>query len=529
MMKRFLAYAAWAMALGLSSAWLAGCGGSASQTVTQVATIESFGASPATITAGGSSSLTGIFSYGTGVITPGNLSVTSGTAVSVSPAATTTYTLTVTGSSGAPVTQTVTVTVIPAPSITSFTANPATITAGQSSNLTGVFTNGTGIITPGNLGATSGTAVSVSPTVTTTYTLTVTNSVGTAVTQTVTVTVVSAPAITSFAANPTTIMAGTSSSLTAVFTGGAGMITPGSIAVTSGTPVSVSPTATTVYTLTVTNSNMTSVTSTVTVTVNAAAPSITSFTANPSSIAIGGSSSLTAVFTGGTGEITPGNLPVTSGTPVSVSPTATTIYTLTVTPTTGTAVTQTVTVTVTGSVITSFAASPEGITSGNSSSLTAVFAGGTGEITPGNIPVTSGTAVSVSPTATTTYTLTVTPTTGTAVTQTVTVGVGSAIIAVNQSSLGPAVTDQLIGMNMAVWNDTTFADAVPAFEAAGVKAVRWPGGSTSDDYHWEGTNNDPSTPSMCPTGSYAFPNATFANFVNDLAIPAGLDIALTAD
>jgi hypothetical protein len=34
---------------------------------------------------------------------------------------------------------------------------------------------------------------------------------------------------------------------------------------------------------------------------------------------------------------------------------------------------------------------------------------------------------------------------------------------------------------------------------------------------------------MCPTGSYAFPTSTFANFVNDLAVPAGLDIALTAD
>jgi hypothetical protein len=503
---------------------LAGCGGSASQQITQVATIESFGASPATITAGGSSSLTGIFSNGTGVITPGNLAVTSGTAVSVSPAATATYTLTVTGTSGAAATQTLVVTVIPAPAITSFTANPATITAGQSANLTGVFANGTGIITPGNLGAASGTAVSVSPTATTTYTLTVTNSVGTAVTLTATVTVVPAPTITSFTANPPTIAAGGSSSLTAVFTGGSGVITPGNLPAVSGTPVSVSPAATTVYTLTVTNSNMTSVTQTVTVTVSAAPPSIISFTANPATIASGQSSSLTADFTGGTGEIIPGNIPVTSGTPVSVSPTATTIYTLTVTPASGAAVTQTVTVTVTGPVITSFVASPAAITSGKSSSLTAVFTGGTGEIAPGNIPVTSGTPVSVTPTQTTTYILTVTPATGTAVTQMVTVGVGNAVIAVDQSSLGPAVTDQLLGMNLAAWYDVTNSTNGPAiknaFQAAGIKAIRWPGGSWSDAYNWE-TNKE--------CGNYANGDDDFTDVVNKLVIPASLDLALTAD
>ncbi|MGA2654307.1 MAG: hypothetical protein ABSF28_27620, partial [Terracidiphilus sp.] len=91
-----------------------------------------------------------------------------------------------------------------------------------------------------------------------------------------------------------------------------------------------------------------------------------------------------------------------------------------------------------------------------------------------------------------------------------------------------AVTDQLRGLNMAVWNDTTLADAVTPFETTGIKAVRWPGGSTSDVYHWEGTNSNPSSPTLCDNG-YASPNATFANFVNDLAIPADLDIALTAN
>ncbi len=392
-------------------------------TVVPAPTITSFGASPATITVGGSSSLTAVFANGTGVITPGNLPATSGVAVTVSPTTTTTYTLTVTPSMGTAITQTATVTVVPLPTITSFGASPATITAGASSSLTAVFANGAGVITPGNLAVTSGTAVSVSPTTTTTYTVTVTPPTGTAITQTTTVTVVPAPTITSFSANPTTIEAGTSSNLTAVFSGGTGVITPGNLSVTSGTPVSVSPTTTTTYTLTVTPSTGTAITQTATVTVTPA-PSITSFTANSTTIEAGMSSNLTAVFTGGTGVITPGNLSVTSGTPVSVSPTTTTTYTLTVTPSTGTAITQTATVTVSPAPsITNFIASPSTIVAGTSLSLTSVFAGGTGVITPGNFNVTSGAAVTVTPSATTTYTITVTPALGAAITQSLTVRV----------------------------------------------------------------------------------------------------------
>ena len=330
--------------------------------------------------------------------------------------------------------------------------------------------------------------------------------------------------ITSFTASPPTIAGGASSSLTAVFANGTGVITPGNLSVTSGAAVSVSPAATTTYTLTVTPSSGAAATQTVTVTV-VPTPTITSFTANPATIASGTSSSLTAIFANGAGVITPGNLSVTSGTAVSVSPAATTTYTLTVTPAAGAAITQTVTVTVAPApTITSFTANPATIASGTSSSLTAIFANGAGVITPGNLSVTSGTAVSVSPAATTTYTLTVTPSLGSAVTKTVTVTVASGSstsITVDQSSTGPAVTDQLLGMNMAVWYDPTTAAILPAFQTAGIQAVRWPGGSDSDLYHW-------ATNTLCD-GGYADANSTFANFVNDLVIPGGLDAALTAN
>ena len=513
-------------------------------TVIPAPTITSFVASPSTITVGGSSSLTAVFANGTGVITPGNIAVTSGTAVSVSPAATTTYTLTVTPpATGTAITQMATVTVNPAAMITSFTPSPATITTGTSSSLTAVFANGTGMITPGNVPVTSGTPVSVSPTTTTTYTLTVTPPAGgTAPTQTATVTAVPAPTITSFAASPTTVGSGGSSNLTGVFANGTGVITPGNITVTSGTPVSVSPTATTTYTLTVTNAAGTAITQMATVTYSATAPAITTFNATPGTIGAGQSSSLLADFVNGTGVITPGNIAVTSGTAVNVSPAATTTYTLTVTPVTGTPVTGMVTVTVDPApTITSFGASPATITSGTSSGLTAVFANGTGVITPGNITVTSGTPVSVSPTTTTIYTLTVTPPLGTAITQTTTVFISSSVT-VNESSSGPAVTDQILGMNMAAWYDQVGnATAVNgAFAQAGIKAIRWPGGSWSDEYHWQTPNSssDPSLPFMChnnsstgvPDGTTTWGGySTFAEFVTSIVQGGSYDLALTAD
>jgi hypothetical protein len=369
----------------------------------------------------------------------------------------------------------------------------------------------------------------------TTYTLTVTPAAGTPVTATVTVNVDPAPAIASFVANPTTIEAGSSTSLTAVFSGGSGVINPGNITVVSGIPAQITPTTTTTtttttYTLTVTPPIGAAITQSVTVTVDPI-PTITSFVASPTNIATGSSSNLTAVFTGGTGVITPGNLSVTSGVAVSVSPTATTTYILTVTPPVGAiTVTQTAIVTVgPAPVITSFGATPTSITAGQSANLTGVFSNGTGVITPGNLTASSGTPVTVSPTTTTTYTLTVTSNTGTPVTATATAtvtvtAVPASTVTVNLSSAGPAVTDQLIGMNMASWYDVTSTTDEPAiqqgFATAGIKAMRWPGGSWADIYNWE-------TNTAC--GTYANSNDDFTDVVNKLVIPTGVDLALTAD
>lgn len=224
------------------------------------------------------------------------------------------------------------------PAITSFTANPTSVNLGITSTLTWATSGATSIsISPG--GFTSGQAsgsTSVSPSATTSYTLTATNSAGsTTSTATVTVKAATKPTISSFTGSPTTINSGSSSTLSWSTSGATSIsISPGGFTSSSASgSTSVSPTSTTTYTLTATNSAG-STTSTATVTVNAAAkPTISSFTANPTTISSGSNSTLNWSTSGATNiTISPGSFSTTlpSGS-TTVSPTSTTTYTLTAT------------------------------------------------------------------------------------------------------------------------------------------------------------------------------------------------------
>jgi hypothetical protein len=156
---------------------------------------------------------------------------------------------------------------------------------------------------------------------------------GSATTTSKTPPVTGTPSIASFAANPTSVNSGTSSTLNWTTANATTIsISPGTFNSTSATgSTSVSPTATTTYTLTATNSTgSTTSTTTVTVTAASAKPTITSFTASPTSINAGSSSTLSWATTGATGvAITPGSFTSTSASGSTlVSPTATTTYTL---------------------------------------------------------------------------------------------------------------------------------------------------------------------------------------------------------
>jgi hypothetical protein len=190
--------------------------------------------------------------------------------------------------------------------------------------------------------------------------------------------------------------------------------------------------------------------------------------------------------------------------------------------------TASVTVAVLG--ITSFTAATNPLVAGNSTTLTAVFSGGSGVISPGNISVSSGTPVTVNPTQTTIYTLTVTPTTGSAVTQALTLTVYPSV-SVCTTCNGPVISNQLLGMNLASWYDviSNRAAIVNAFSGAGVKAVRWPGGSWSDGYHWNGSATYPTIGSPSGCGLNPVSNDTFLNFVDDIVNMGSFDLAVTAN
>jgi len=164
--------------------------------------------------------------------------------------------------------------IMDAPRVDAFDAVSPIITAGGATRLTANFQNGMGVITPGNIPFPLGGSVSVNPPDTTEYTLTVTNSIGETATDHVTVTVVPPPAITSFESGSSSIISGTFTTLTAVFTGGIATMDQGVGEMTSHAPAYTGNlTSTTTFTLTVTNAAGSKCTRQITVGV--LAPSVT--------------------------------------------------------------------------------------------------------------------------------------------------------------------------------------------------------------------------------------------------------------
>jgi hypothetical protein len=126
--------------------------------------IASFTALPASIAPGGSATLRWVVTGATSLSIDQGIGLVTGTnSAVVTPAQTTTYTLTAQNSAGASVTSQAQVTVAPLPSILSFTASPASISAGQSATLTAVFINGAGSIDNGIGPVTVGVGVSTGP------------------------------------------------------------------------------------------------------------------------------------------------------------------------------------------------------------------------------------------------------------------------------------------------------------------------------------------------------------------------------
>jgi hypothetical protein len=299
----------------------------------------------------------------------------------------------------------------PAPVINSFAAEPESVTAGGSSILSWDVSGADIVDIDQEIGTVNSTGTyMVSPTTTTTYTLTASNKAGSV---TATVQVTAPPVINSFTADPTSITSGEGSTLSWDVSGTTEItIDPGigNVAALTGTRT-VSPTVTTNYTLTASN-EAGHRTDTVQVTVSAPSPpplpEINSFTADPTSVPPGGSSTLSWSVSGAD-EVTIdhgiGSVGLT-GTR-TVSPATTTIYTLTASNEAGSS-TATVQVTeITTAVISYFTADPTSIATGDSSTLSWSVSGADEVTIDHGIESVGLTGTrTVSPTTTTTYTLT---------------------------------------------------------------------------------------------------------------------------
>ena len=374
--------------------FVVGCGGTITRNSTQEKASINISASPTTVSAGVSSTLSVIAANATRVDVTGSdgsmytLPATGGTQ-KVTPAATTTYTATASGDFGS-ATATVTVTVsgatVESPTVT-ITAAPTSIAAGSSSILTVAATNATQVTVSGSdgttytLGATGGTQA-VNPAATTTYLATAKGSGGNATaTATVTVTANPAPTI-QIAASPTSITAGSSSILTVAATNATQVTVSGSDGImytlgAAGGTQAVSPAATTTYTATAKGSGGSATASaTITVTANPA-PTI-QISASPTSITAGASSTLTVTAVNATQVTVSGTdgstytLKQSGGTQL-VSPVSTTTYTASATGPGGTSSAQaTVTLEPNPTPTVTISANPTTVIAGNSSTLTVI-------------------------------------------------------------------------------------------------------------------------------------------------------------
>jgi hypothetical protein len=318
-----------------------------------------------------------------------------------------------------------------------FIADPITIQAGQSSTLTWKIQDATSATLSPNIGSVSaeGGSISVAPTSTTTYTLTAKNTGGS---DTATVTVIvqqPKPQIVECTAIPMNITQGQSSRLYYnTLNANTVTITPNVGSVGTNGNVEVTPATTTNYTITAANTAGTATCNVSVQVTPGGAPRIERFSANPLNISAGATSTLVwQVEHATTVSISPAPGSVGLVGTQDVSPTQTTMYTLTATNSFG-SVTANVTVNVNVAptppplpVITSFTANPASSTvPGSAVVLTCLATGASRVVISGVGAVNSSGSLTVNPTTTSTYVCVAINSAGGQVSKNLTVPVGPA-------------------------------------------------------------------------------------------------------
>lgn len=103
-------------------------------------------------------------------------------------------------------------------------------------------------------------------------------------------------------------------------------------------------------------------------------------------------------------------------------------------------------------------------------------------------------------------------------------GQKTAHVQVNLNSQLAVVPAAGYGVGMSVYdNDFTPPDLPGRLKAAGVTALRYPGGSYADIYHWKTNSGTPGTK------TYIASNDTFDHFMTDDVLPAGAQAILTVN
>lgn len=248
-----------------------------------------------------------------------------------------------------------------APTISSFSASPTSITSGGSSALSWSTSNATSIsITPGTLVSTAAVgSFAVSPTTTTTYTLTATNSLGTSTAQMIVLVtpavVVGAPTtptnLKATAASSSQINLSWSPSTDTVPTFGYAILRNGVMlkTTTQTTFVDSGLAASTSYTYNIVTYDSTGAKSTASLPATATtlavvpSPTISSFSASPAMVAPAGAAVLSwSTANASTVAISPGSYATSAATgSLTVNPAVTTTYTITATNSAGSVTAQT--------------------------------------------------------------------------------------------------------------------------------------------------------------------------------------------
>jgi hypothetical protein len=371
-----------------------GCTGTSSRTVTvndfPVVTLSGTNV----ICLGNSTTLSTSVTGGTGFnYSWSNGAITS--AITVSPTASTTYFVTVTNANGCTGTASYAVTVNPVPNV--IISGQDVICNGNSTTLVTSVVGGSGFLYTWSTGANTPN-ITVSPSTTTSYTVTVTNANGCTGTATRQVTVNITPTL-SISGNDV-ICLGQSTTLDANGSGGVSLVYNWSTGAT-GFSQTFAPLVTTTYTATVTNSNGCSATASRTVTVNPVPNPVIS---GQNSICVGNSTTLSTSVTGGSGFTFNWSTGATTSA-ITVSPIASTTYTVTVTNSNGCTGTDDY------QVLVNQLPTPSINVSGGATSVclgsSAVLSASGGSSYLWSNGATTAT-ISVSPTATTTYSVTVT-------------------------------------------------------------------------------------------------------------------------